>query len=82
MRTVASDLGVSRPRLAARLRSRGVSIRRQAPTAEQVCEMQRRYETGESLATVGAQLGFDAETVRTHLRSVGVVMRDVHGRNR
>lgn len=79
---IADDLGVSRQRLADRLWQRGVLIRGKGPTPVQVLEMVRRYEQGESLATVGARVGFDAGTVRTHLRRAGVLMRDTRGRKR
>lgn len=80
LKVIARDLGVSRQRLASRLRSHGVKIRREAPSAEQVGEMRRRYQQGESPATVGAKVGFDAGTVRNHLLAAGVSLRDSHGR--
>ena len=79
---IADDLGVNRQRLADRLRKRGVSIRGKGPSAAQVLEIVRRYEQGESLVTVGARVGFDAGTVRTHLQRAGVLLRDTHGRER
>jgi len=79
---IADDLGVSRQRLADRLRQRGVSIRGKGPSPAQVLEMARRYEQGESLAMVGARIGFNAGTVRTHLLRAGVSLRGAHGRNR
>ena len=80
LRLIADDLGVSRQRLAARLRERGVKIRGEGPTPEQVLEMVWRYDQGESLARVGARLGFNGGTVRAHLRRAGVALRDTHGR--
>lgn len=47
-----------------------------------VLEMVRRYEKGESLVTVGARVGFNARTVRTHLRRADITLRDAHGRER
>ncbi|WP_157608736.1 helix-turn-helix domain-containing protein [Saccharomonospora glauca] len=79
---IARDLGVSRQRLAGHLRARGVKIRREGPSAEQVGEMCSRYAQGESLATVGEKVGFDAGTVRNHLIAAGVTLRDCHGRER
>lgn len=55
-RVVAGDLGVSRQRLAERLRERGVRLRREKPSSEQVLEMCRRYEQGESLASDSASI--------------------------
>lgn len=82
LREVAADLGVSRPRLASLLRSRGLRLRRQSPSEEDVVEMKRRYETGNSLEGVGTALGFSAGTVRSWLLADGVAMRDTHGRER
>lgn len=42
----------------------------------------RLYESGLSLARVGAQLEFDAVTIRTMLLRRGVKTRDSHGRER
>jgi hypothetical protein len=42
----------------------------------------RLYESGLSLAGVGAQLKFDAVTIRTMLLRRGVKTRDSHGRER
>lgn len=44
--------------------------------------MARRYTGGESLERVGKHLGFPPGTVRNHLRSAGIVLRDAHGRER
>jgi len=74
---IAERLGIDRRRLAARLRARGVGIRRRSPTEAEVVEMIRRYESGESLAQVGDRLGFDAETVRNHLIACGIA-RGMH----
>ncbi|WP_396290682.1 hypothetical protein [Curtobacterium sp. KT1] len=82
LRLIATDLGVSRQRLAERLRDRGVRLRGEKPSSEQVLEMCRRYEQGESLATVGARVGFNASTVRVNLIRAGVALRDPHGRQR
>ncbi|GAA2089445.1 hypothetical protein [Brevibacterium salitolerans] len=82
LRVIADDLGVSRQRLAERLRERGVRLRREKPSSEQVLEMCRRYEQGESLARVGERMGFNASTVRVQLLRAGVALRDPHGRVR
>lgn len=41
-----------------------------------------RYAKGASLATIGRELGVDAQTVRNYLLKHGVEMRDSHGRPR
>ncbi|GAA1171095.1 hypothetical protein CGLAUT_10035 [Corynebacterium glaucum] len=82
LRAIAGDLGVSRQRLADRLRERGVRLRGEKPSSEQVREMCLRYEQGESLARVGERMGFNASTVRVQLLRAGVALRDPHGRER
>lgn len=82
LRAIAGDLGVSRQRLAERLRERGVRLRGEKPSSEQVREMCLRYEQGESLARVGERMGFNASTVRVNLVRAGVALRDPHGRER
>jgi DNA-binding CsgD family transcriptional regulator len=82
LRVIAGDLGVSRQRLAERLRARGVRLRREKPSSEQVREMCLRYEQGESLARVGERLGFNPSSVRVYLLRAGMALRDPHGRER
>ena len=82
LRAIAGDLGVSRQRLAERLRERGVRLRGEKPSSEQVREMCLRYEQGESLARVGERLGFNPSSVRVHLMHAGITLRDTHGRER
>lgn len=64
------------------LHDQGVPMRRQGMTEEQHKEVARLYQQGDSLATVGRQLGFDAQTIRRALLGAGVRMRDSHGRER
>jgi len=82
LRDLAPELGVSRVRLADLLRLRGVRIRNASPTPDEITEMARRYESGESLEQIGGRLGFNGGTVRNHLTACGVAMRDSHGRPR
>lgn len=82
LRTIATEVGVSRQRLASLLRERGVRLRRTAPSDAEVQEMVRRYADGESLERVGARVGFSAGTVRNHLIAAGVLLRDPQGRER
>lgn len=82
LREIASDMGVSRERLASLLRSRGVKLRRSTPLDAEVDEMVCRYATGESLERIGTRLGYSAGTVRNWLLAKGVSMRDSHGRAR
>ncbi|WP_126132971.1 hypothetical protein [Acidipropionibacterium acidipropionici] len=82
LRDLAPELGVSRVRLADLLRQRGVRVRNASPTPDEVKEMTRRYETGESLERIGAKLGFNGGTVRNYLLASGLALRDVHGQVR
>ncbi|MDS2171864.1 hypothetical protein Q7C18_04065 [Nesterenkonia sp. CL21] len=82
LRAIAGDLGVSRQRIADRLRERGVRLRGEKPSFEQLREMCLRYEQGESLSRVGARLGFNPSSVRVALLAAGVKLRDTHGRVR
>lgn len=82
LRDLALELGVSRVRLADLLRKRGVRIRNASPTPDEVTEMVRHYESGESLERIGERLGFNGGTVRNRLAARGVAMRDSHGRAR
>jgi Zn-dependent peptidase ImmA (M78 family) len=82
LRAIAGDLGVSRQRLAERLRERGVRLRGEKPSSEQVREMCLRYEQGESLARIGERLGFNPSSVRVCLLRAGMALRDPHGRER
>lgn len=82
LRDLALEFGVSRVRLADLLRQRGVRIRNASPTPDEVAEMVRRYESGESLEQIGERLGFNGGTVRNRLVACGVAMRDSHGRAR
>ena len=82
LQLIANDLGVSRQRLAVRLRERGVASRGEGPSRKQVLEMVRRYSQGESLAKVGTRLGFSGGTVQAYLIRAGVPIRDAQGRSR
>lgn len=82
LRTLASDLGISRERLSRLLRERGVQFRFNSPTDGDIAEMIRNYQAGESLERVGERLGFDAHTVRKHLPDGGFKTRDSHGQER
>lgn len=79
---IAAGLDVSRQRLAALLRTRGVPLRRRQPEGVEVEEMVCSYARGDSLDRIGSRLGFAAGTVRRHLVARGVAMRDRHGRER
>lgn len=80
LKAIAKEVGIGHERLSRLLRERGVRLRRQPPTREEMAEMQTRYNEGASLERIGATLGYSAGTVRTRLLTAGVVLRDSHGR--
>ena len=82
LRTIASDMGLSRQRLASLLKEAGVSLRRASPSEDCVSQMIRLYASGESLQRVGSRLGFSPGTVRNRLEQRGIRLRDTHGRQR
>jgi IS30 family transposase len=43
-------------------------------------QAQRLFESGYSLAAVGRRLGFDAQTIRTHLIRAGIPIQAAHER--
>lgn len=82
MKQIAARHGIHRVTVSEVLDRTGTAKRPRGMNATQVSLAAKLYESGESLATVGAQLGFNATTVRIALMGVGVRMRDPHGRLR
>jgi lambda repressor-like predicted transcriptional regulator len=80
MKELARVLGVHRTTIRAALDRHGESPRVHAITQAQVATATRLYLSGLSLANVGEKLGFNAQTIATHLRRAGVALRDPHGR--
>lgn len=54
---LAREFGVHRTTISERLKASGVSLRFQPPGEQVVVEMVKLYESGLSLAAVGARLG-------------------------
>jgi len=79
-KAIAKDIGIGHERLSRLLRERGVKLRNQSPTREEIAQMKTRYTEGMSLERIGAVLGYSPGTVRAHLLAAQVVMRDSHGR--
>lgn len=82
MKEIAARHSIHRVTVSEVLDRTGTLKRPRGMNATQVSLAVRLYGSGQSLATVGAQLGFNATTVRTALLGVGVRMRDPHGRLR
>lgn len=83
MKELARVFGVHRTTIRAALDRHRAPIREQrAISSAQVASASRLYQSGLSLAAVGEKLGFNAQTIATHLRRAGVSLRDPHGRVR
>ncbi len=65
---LAAEFGCHRATVAERLKKAGVEMRGQSPTSEAIDLMVHLYPTGVSPQKIGKQLGFCANTVRSHLR--------------
>lgn len=82
MKAIAAKHGIHRVTVGQVLDRTGTTKRPKGMSPGQVNMAARLYESGLSLADVGAQLGFDAVTIRTMLLRRGVKTRDSHGRPR
>ena len=79
---LASEFTIDRRTVSIHLKQLGVIMRLQPPTEETVDEIVRLYESGMSMGKVSQQVGFSADSVRSHLRKRGVKTRDPQGRTR
>lgn len=82
MKEIAALHGIHRVTVSEVLTRTSTSKRPKGMSPVQVDTAARLYESGISLANVGAQIGFDASTIRTMLLRRGVRTRDSHGRER
>lgn len=82
MKQIAARHDIHRTTVSEVLTRTGTSKRPKGMSQVQVDTAARLYESGTSLANVGAQIGFDASTIRTMLLRRGVRTRDSHGRER
>lgn len=79
---LAAEYRCHRVTISAVLKRQGVALRRTSPTAAQIDEMVRLYESGLSLARVGDRFGLNASTVLAQLHKRKIRTRDAHGRIR
>jgi len=79
---LAREYGCHNNTVSGCLKSAGVTMRLQPPSAELIDQMVRLYESGMSLAQTGQQVGVSAQSVLKYVHAAGVVTRDVHGRER
>jgi lambda repressor-like predicted transcriptional regulator len=77
---LATGFGCHRTTVAERLKKAGVSMRLQSRISESIDSMGHLYASGSSLSEVGKQLGFCANTVRSHLQGRQVDVQDTHER--
>lgn len=82
IRQLATEFGCGRSTLSRRFAAIGVTTRGRPASEEKVDEMVRLYESGQSLAKIGEQVGLTAKSVLKYLRQRGVATRDSHGRQR
>ncbi|MFT4189761.1 MAG: hypothetical protein QM621_14440 [Aeromicrobium sp.] len=64
------------------LRQAGIKVKRTGLLPQEIPDAIRRYEAGDSLATISEAMGVSRATVRLRLLEHGVKMRDSHGRPR
>lgn len=81
VKEIAARFNIHRRTVSVICERHGVELRNKTRglTDEQLQIAIRRYEEGASLATVGAELGINATTVRKHLLATGVQMRSLRG---
>jgi AraC-like DNA-binding protein len=77
---VAREFKLHRTTVTAILDRHDVPVRPHYMTQSHVDQARVLYESGSSLARIGDRLGFDAQTVRTHLFRAGVQIRGAHER--
>ena len=72
---IANRYGISKTRVATLLRERGITLRRQGLTDEQVSEAAGFYTARRSLAWIATRFDVSHTTVATALRRKGVQLR-------
>jgi lambda repressor-like predicted transcriptional regulator len=82
MKALAAELKVHRTTIRTVLDRHGIAPRDIQMSDADVARAAVLYESGQSLAVIGTQLGFNPQTISNRLRQVGVAMRDPHGRIR
>lgn len=75
---LAAEFGIHRWTVS-KILGRHSALRTPGLSDDQIDEAVRRYELGESLATIGTALGVQARTVRARLIERGMVMRSTRG---
>lgn len=75
IKDIAADLHLSRHQVAQHLRQEGIKVRGVLWTDEEILEMKRRYEAGETLQEIADAFGATVPTVRQRIMAHGVRMR-------
>jgi len=78
MNELAAEFGIHRTTVRATLDRHGVKPRNHTISEAQINLAAQLYGSGLSLARVGERLGFNAQTIATHLKRLGVTMRSPH----
>lgn len=76
---MARQVGFGHERLSCLLREQGVILRNRSPSTSEIQLMRAMYRQGASPERVGDKFGYTAGTIRKHLITAGVMMRDTHG---
>lgn len=80
MNDVARQFGLHRTTVRAILDRAGIAVRPREMSHTQVRLATKLYADDLSLQAVGERLGFNAQTIRTHLSRAGVPIRGPHER--
>jgi hypothetical protein len=78
---LAEWFGIHRNTVSLHLHRHGVTMRRRGLDPDHIDHAVHLYETGHSLARIGARYNVDPGTVHAALRTRGVRLRDTHGRD-
>lgn len=78
---VAREFKLHRTTVTAILDRHDVPVRPHYMTENHLAQARVLYALGSSLADIGARLGFDAQTIRTHLFRAGVPVRGANERS-
>lgn len=78
---IAKVFKCHRTTVSGHMKARGVLMRIASMTEAKIDQAVELYGSGLSLAKVGKQLGFDAETIRQSLISRGIALRGSHERH-
>lgn len=79
---LAAELGIDRRTVSIRLKARGVQMRNQRASSDEITQVVALYASGLSLVGVADKTRFSSKSVLNYLRAEGIQLRDTHGRER